>query len=87
MGLFKEIVLPAVGLVFQHAQFMQFLGIDVGALRDDGEVDFGVSDDFFHQWQRQLGLLYADDDGALGCWLLIGFKERIQTALEAGNQT
>ncbi len=39
---FEEVILPARRLVLQYAQFMQLFGVDEGALRGDGEVDFRV---------------------------------------------
>ncbi len=78
---FEEEILPVRRLVFQHAQLMQFLGVDEGALRRDGEVDFRVGDDFLYQWQRQLRLLDADvglrGSGLVGLDDLLGFSQRV----------
>ena len=60
MRLFKEVILPAVGLVLQHTQFLQLLGIDKGALRHHREVDLWIVDDFLNQRQGQLRLFDAD---------------------------
>ncbi len=60
MRLFKEVILPARRLVLQHAQVLQLFGINIGALRHDGEVDFRGLDDVLHQVQRQLGFLRRD---------------------------
>src|SRR5471030_63632 len=73
MGFFEEVFLPVRSLVFQYTQFLQFIGVDKGALRVDGEVDFRVGYDLLYQRQRQLGFFYADV--GLGGSLFIGLDD------------
>jgi hypothetical protein len=42
MCLFEEEVFPAVSLVFQYTQFVQFAGVDEGALGNKSQNFIGI---------------------------------------------